>query len=188
MTPQTLPKTINGIVPGDLLALGAAVQQNSNQGQLAFQATTAWVDGAHSQTRITAYDLGQQRCDRDFTFATDAPEQLGGQNLAPSPLEYLLASLNSCIVCTFVYLASLQGIQLQKVEVSSKAHLDLTGFFGFDPGVIPGFQALSWTLNVKADATPEQIQALYEATQAASPGVWNLLHPVNTIPNLHIEA
>jgi uncharacterized OsmC-like protein len=188
MTAQTLSKTINGVVPSNLLALSEAVQQDSNQGEVAFQTQTTWIDGAHAKTHITAYDLGQQRHHRDFTFDNDEPEQLGGKNLAPAPPEYLLAGLNGCILTTFVYLASLQGIRLHKVEVSSQARLNLTGFFGFDPEVPPGFKALTWTLTVKADATDEQLQALYEATQAASPNLWNLMNPVNTIPNLHIEA
>lgn len=120
MTTQTLSKTINGVVPSDLLALSEAVQQDANQGHVAFQTSTTWIDGAHGQTHITAYNLGQQCYERDFTFANDEPEQLGGKNLAPSPPEYLMAGLNGCILTTFVYLASLQGFGCTRLKSATR--------------------------------------------------------------------
>ncbi|HBB36290.1 MAG TPA: osmotically inducible protein C [Cyanobacteria bacterium UBA8803] len=180
--------SINGIVPSELQELIDAVKQDATQGQLAFHATTSWVDGPRSVTRIKSFEWAGQSYSRDFTLTIDEPEEIGGTNMGPNPQEVLLSGLNSCILATFVDLCSMEGIKLEKVEISSTGKLDLRGFFKLDENVPPGYQELGWVLKVKGDATPEQFQHIYEATIASSPNFWNLAHPVTISPELQVEA
>lgn len=187
MTTQQI-QTINGVSPSELQELVTAVSQDEAQGQLAFQATTSWVDGVRSTTHVKSLMWANQSYERNFTLTIDEPEELGGTNCGPNPQEVLLSALNSCLVATFVSLCSMQGIALEKVEVTSIGDLNLRGFFQLDPAVPQGYQNLQWTLTVKGNATPEQFQQVYEATLSASPNVWNLVNPVSVKPELQVEA
>lgn len=187
MTTQQV-QTINGVAPSELQELIDTVSQDLSQAQLAFQATTSWVDGPRSVTRMKSFEWAGQPYTRDFTLTIDEPEELGGTNMGPNPQEVLLASLNACLLATFVDLCSLQGIVLEKVEITSIGKLDLRGFFKLDETVHAGYQDLRWTLKVKGNATPEQFQQVYEATISASPNFWNLANPVMIMPELQVEA
>lgn len=186
MTTQQV-QMINGVAPSELQELINAVSQDASQGQLAFQASTSWVDGTRSVTQIKSFEWAGQAYARDFTLTIDEPEEIGGTNMGPNPQEVLLAALNACILATFVDLCSIQGIVLEKVEITSTGKLDLRGFFKLDETVPAGYHALRWTLKVKGNATPEQFQQVYEATLSASPNVWNLAHSVSIQPKLQVE-
>jgi uncharacterized OsmC-like protein len=187
MTAQQL-HTINGVAPSELQELVQAVSQDATQGQMAFQATTSWIDGPRSITHVKSYEWAGQSYARDFILTIDEPEEIGGTNLGPNPQEALLAALNACLIATFVSLCSMQRIKLEKVEITSRGELNLRGFFKLDETIPAGYQTLNWTLNVKGDATPQQFQAVYEATIAASPNFWNLAQPVNITPELRVEV
>ncbi|MBD2525410.1 OsmC family protein [Nostoc sp. FACHB-133] len=187
MTTQQI-QTINGVAPSELQELVTAVSQDVTQGQMAFQATTSWINGVQSVTRVKSLEWAGQSYERDFTLTIDEPEELGGTNLGPNPQEVLLSALNACIVATFVSLCSMHGIVLEKVEVTSIGQLNLRGFFQLDAAVPPGYQDLRWTLTVKGNATPEQFQQIYESALSASPNIWNLVNPVPVRPELQIEA
>lgn len=187
MTAQQI-QTINGVSPSELQELVAVVSQDATQGQLAFQATTSWVNGVHSLTCISSLEWAGQSYDRNFTLAIDEPEELGGTNLGPNPQEVLLSALNACVVATFVSLCSMHGIALEKVEVTSVGQLNLRGFFQLDASVPAGYQDLRTTLTVKGNATAEKFQEIYEATLSASPNIWNLANPVALKPDLQVEA
>jgi uncharacterized OsmC-like protein len=187
MTTQQV-QTITGVAPSELQELINAVSQDASQGQLAFQATTSWIDGPRSVTQIKSFEWAGQAYARDFTLTIDEPEEIGGTNMGPNPQEVLLAALNACILATFVDLCSIQGIVLEKVKITSTGKLDLRGFFKLDAAVPAGYQDLSWTLNVKGNATLEQFQDVYKATLSASPNVWNLANPVPIQPELQVES
>lgn len=186
MTAQQV-QTINGVAPSELQEIIHAVSQDATQGQLAFQATTSWVDGPRSTTRVSSFEWAGQTYARDFTLTIDEPEEIGGTNMGPNPQEVLLAALNACLIATFVDLCSLQGIKLEKVEITSTGKLDLRGFFKLDETIPSGYHSLNWTLKVKGNATPEQFQQVYEATISASPNFWNLANPVTIKPELQID-
>jgi uncharacterized OsmC-like protein len=187
MTTQHV-QTINGFDPSGLEELIAAIQQDAIQAQLSFHATTAWVNGTRSVTCIKSFDWAEQSYARNFTLTIDEPEELGGTNMGPNPQEILLAGVNSCILTTFVEFCSMEGIKLEKVEISSTGSLDVRGMLKLDESVNAGYQDLRWTLKVKGDATPEQFQQVYEATILSSPNFWNMANPVKVLPTLHVEA
>lgn len=188
-TQQTQPvEIINGFAPSGLKELIAAIKQDAVQGQMAFHATTSWVDGTRSVTRMKSFDWANQSYARDFTLTIDEPEELGGTNMGPNPQEVLLAGINSCLMATFVEFCSMEGITLEKVEISSTGTLDVRGMLKLDETVHAGYQDLRWTLKVKGNATPEQFQQMYEATISSSPNFWNMANQVHILPTLQVEA
>lgn len=188
MTTQQQTSLLNGLNLNEVQEMVGAIIQDANQAKLTFQVSTAWMDGQRSLSRVKAFEWAGQSYNRSYTLTIDEPEELGGTDLGPNPQEVLLAALNACIVATFVGIATMHGIQLEKVEVTSTGRLDLRGFFKLDESVQAGYQDLNWAIVVKGDATPEQLQEVYQAAVAASPNLWNLMNPVKVVPELRIEA
>ncbi|WP_158535128.1 OsmC family protein [Acaryochloris thomasi] len=181
-------QTLNGFDLNELEELSGAIATNPLQAKLTFQVSSAWVDGPRSISHVKSFDWGSETYDRDFTLVIDEPKEIGGSNLGPNPQEVLLSAINSCILATFTELCTAYGIRLEKAEIKSSGYLDLRGFFGLDPSIVPGCQSLYWTLIVKGDATAKQFQEIYEMTLMASPNLWNMANPVSIVPQIQIEA
>jgi uncharacterized OsmC-like protein len=104
-----------------------------------------------------------------YRVHVDEPPALGGQNTAPNPVEYYLASLLSCQVVTYRFWAERLGIQVDALSASAEGDLDVRGFFGLDDNVRPGFQQIRVTVNVSGPETAERYQELQDAVDAHCP-------------------
>lgn len=79
--------------------------------------------------------VGSQISLGKYRVHVDEPPSLGGQNTAPNPVEYYLASLLSCQVVTYRFWAERLGIQVDSLSASAEGDLDVRGFFGLDDTV-----------------------------------------------------
>ncbi len=61
---------------------------------------------------------------RDFTIRVDEPNSNGGDNKALTPVEYLVASVVSCLQINFNLICSLNGVRLDRLEATGSAKLD----------------------------------------------------------------
>lgn len=89
-----------------------------------WHAKVTWKDGVQNEVQIRQFP----------SFLVDEPETLGGTDLAPNPVEYLIGAAASCFAITFEVLASQQGIQLEQVEVDITADLNAAVFLGLEEG------------------------------------------------------
>jgi putative redox protein len=55
------------------------------------------------------------------TILADEPRELGGEDLAPSPGDYLRASLASCTAITLRMYANRKGYNVQRIEVKVRS-------------------------------------------------------------------
>ncbi len=94
---------------------------------------------------------GQDVTIRQFGLVVDEPPTLGGDDVGPTPVEYLLASLGSCKAITLQMYANRKGWQLGQITV------DLT--YDSRPGEEPVITA---NLTIAGDLTDEQRQRLRE--------------------------
>ncbi|SKK78634.1 OsmC-like protein [Mycobacteroides abscessus subsp. massiliense] len=104
-----------------------------------------------------------------YRVHVDEPPSLGGQNTAPNPVEYYLASLLSCQVVTYRFWAERLGIQVDSLSASAEGDLDVRGFFGLDDSVRPGFQQIRVTVTVAGPDTDARYRELQEAVDAHCP-------------------
>src|SRR5512138_3448216 len=109
----------NGVDVDALLETIGAFKLDPKKAQMEFRATTDWVGGANSRTKI-----------RDFTFEVDEPKSLLGSDKAPNPVETLLAAMGSCLAVGFAYNAAVMGIDLESISIKTRGELDLQGFLG----------------------------------------------------------
>lgn len=186
MTTQQLQK-INGINLDAVQQLVDQVSQNSEKGKLKFQVSTAWMGGPQSRTQVKSWEFGGESKARNFAIDIDEPVELFGNNSAPNPQEMLMAAMNACVLATYVALCALQGIELESLEIETEGELDLRGFFGLDPSVIPGYNELCYTIHVNGSGTPEQFEEIHQMVQAVSPNFWNLAKPVTLTSKLQVQ-
>jgi uncharacterized OsmC-like protein len=106
---------------------------------------------------------------RSFKIFMDEPPELGGQDGAPSPLEYILAAHGGCLSYMTFYIGKELGIEVKGTEVSVKAALDPAKFAGKNRSIRAGYQAVEVAIKVQADAPPEQLQKLQEEVEARCP-------------------
>ncbi len=146
----------------DLAAVTAAnragVEKDPKNAQVVFRAEAKSHDAVAST--ITA---------GKYTLEVDEPPTLGGEDKAPNPVEYYLASLLSCHVVTYRVWAAELGIQLDDVTATAEGDLDVRGFFGFDQSVRPGFQEVRVVVTLTGPESRERYEELHEKVENHCP-------------------
>jgi uncharacterized OsmC-like protein len=125
---------------------------------------------------------------RDFRFRVDEPPGIGGSDLAPSPVEYVLAALAACQEVTYRLYADALGIPLAGVSVTVEGTIDRRGFFAVDDSVRPGFGEIRATVRLDSPAAPEDLQRLKETVDRHCPVLDVLAHATPVITTFDDEA
>ena len=187
MTTAIKPATrVNGL---DLEALNAVVREierDPRKGMVGFRVRSAWQGQTRSRSTVDSYTIGGQEVRRHFDIDVDEPHELLGQNSAPNPQEMLMTALNACVMVGYVAGAAVKGISLEKVEIETAGELDLRGFLGLDPSVLPGYSAIRYTVRIKGDGTPEQFREIHETVMKTSPNYFNVSRPVRIDATLEV--
>ncbi len=114
---------------------------------------------------------------RAFTFRTDWPPEVGGQDSGPSPGEALVGALGGCVAMTYIAKAALRGIEVDELEVSIEATVDLRGAFELD-AVRAGLTGATVTVKVRSDADDAVLDELGRTVTRASGVFDSLANPV----------
>jgi len=159
---QTSP-LVNGIDTEQVVSLVTRVAEDEAYGKFKFRANNQWIHGSRSRTSIQDfYAGGQENTGRKEALTVDAdqPAFLAGKNTAPNAVEYLLHSLTSCLNTTLVYHASVQGIELEEVNVFAEGDMNVRGYFGISDDVKRGYERIRVNMHVKSDADVETLTKL----------------------------
>ncbi|MBL1409284.1 OsmC family protein [Sphingobacterium faecale] len=160
-------------------SLGTLIQElktDTEKAKVSFEATSVLEEGVRVNSNV-----------RQFEFKFDEPQLLGGQDDAPNPVEYVLASLGACQAIVYRALASLKGIQLENVTVKTKGDLNLQGFLGIDSNVRPGYEKITFETIIVSDEDPEKLQRLAEQVDAICPVLDIVSRPVKVEGKLTIQ-
>ncbi|KAF5649658.1 hypothetical protein F52700_554 [Fusarium sp. NRRL 52700] len=95
--------------------------------------------------------------DKPYTFSTDAPKVIGGQESHPSPIAYTLASLSSCNQVTGALVAKDQGLKLGKWRVLVEGQLPTAVFVGGEQGN-PNWESVDLEVSVQTSADDAAFQ------------------------------
>lgn len=163
---------VNGV---DVTALENTVEgvtADPGVGRFTFRAETEWTDALKSVTTIDEFDqAGETVHTREFTIEGDEPEQILGERTAPNAVELLLTALGSCLSVGYAANAAAMGIELRDLRFELEGDVDLRGFLGISEGVRAGYDSVSCTVYLDADASEEELAALRERVEATSPVV-----------------
>ena len=178
---------VNDIDTDAVHTLIESVEVNPPQGMTHWKVANTWQGGMHSRARVDSFAIGGNSVPRSFSIDIDEPLELGGGNAYANPQEYLLAGLNACMMVGYSALCALQGITLQKLEITTEGDIDLRGFFGLDPSIAPGYRELRTRVVIKGDGSEDQLRKIHELVLATSPNFYNVTRAVAVVPSLIIE-
>lgn len=186
-SPSSRSVVVNGIDTDAVHELIDNVDSDPAKGMTHWRVASAWQGGTRSRAQVDGFAMGGVDVSRRFSIDTDEPFELGGSNAFANPQEYLLAALNACMIVGYTALCALQGITLEKLEITTEDDIDLRGFFGLDPAVAAGYRELRSRVVIKGDGTAEQFRKIHELVLTTSPNFYNVTRPVPVLPALVIE-
>ena len=122
-----------------------------------------------------------------FKFVISEPVHVGGQNVAPTPLEFLLSGAVGCYAAVFAFYAAKLGVSYESFEAVARTTMDVRGHMM--PDAPPsGFQAVTIELNVVSDAPPETLREIERLSLEGCPGINTLRHPVPVETRLNVQS
>ena len=183
----TSSSVVNGIDTDAVHELMDNVDSDPAKGMTHWRVASAWQGGTHSRAQVDGFAIGGVDVSRRFAIDIDEPFEIGGDNAFANPQEYLLAALNACMIVGYTALCALQGITLQKLEITTEGDIDLRGFFGIEPNVAAGYRELHSTVVIKGNGTDEQLRKIHDMVPATSPNFYNITRAVRVAPELTIE-
>ena len=178
---------VNGIDTDAVHTLIDDVDGDPAKGMTHWRVASAWQGGTHSRAQVDGFAIGRANVPRRFAIDMDEPFEIGGANAYANPQEYLLAAMNACMIVGYTALCALQGIALEKLEITTEGDIDLRGFFGLDPAVPAGYRELQSRVVIRGDGTEEQFQNIHQMVLATSPNFFNITRAIRVVPELTIE-
>ncbi len=171
----------NGVDVATLLATLDVVDSQRDLATFQFRADNRWVTGTHSQNTARGFRGAGQEHEHEHTFVFDAdhPAVLTGKDHGPTPVEFLLYALASCLTAGLANIAAVRGVDLTRVESTVTGDIDLQGILGMSDTVRNGYQGITIHFTVEGDAPAEVLRELVEQSRARS-AVYDVL--TNGVP------
>jgi uncharacterized OsmC-like protein len=166
-TPRT-PR--NGVNTPVLLATINAVAGQPELAQFRFRARSEWLSGTHSRSTMSDFfGAGGEHVHKSpYTADADHPAVLCGADEGPTPVEYLLHALASCLTAGIANIAATRGVTLHRVESVVEGDIDLLGIFGISEKVRNGYQGIRVSFRIAGDAPTETLRELVQQSRARS--------------------
>lgn len=117
---------------------------------------------------------------RGFEFVIDEPETLGGEDAAPTPVEYLIGAWAGCLNVVANKVAQERDIEIRNLQIDITGDLDPRRFLGQAADPRAGYQTLQVELDVETDADEATLEEWLEAVESRCPISDNLVNPTPT--------
>ena len=147
-------------------------------------------EGPQSSVEVKITSIGQlnelvETRKSGHKFIISEPVHVGGQNCAPTPLEFLLSGAVGCYAAVFAFYAAKMGIAYDRFEVVARANFDVRGHMM--PDAPPaGFQNVTIEISVHSDAPEEKLKEIERLALAGCPGIATLRDPVSVASRLTV--
>ena len=171
----------NGVNVEALLGARKALTEAPEAAKFQWRASCQWINGTHSRSMVrNFFGLGAEQKHRtEFAFDADHPEIFASDDKGPTPVEFVLVGLASCLTAGIAAVAQNRGIQLRSVAATIEGSMDIQGILGVDRDVRNGFDGITVKYQIDADATPEEIRAVVAQSQKRSAVFDILTNPTN---------
>lgn len=111
------------------------------------------------------------------SIISDSAPGLAGHALGPTSPEMLLGALASCLVHTYLIVATLQEIPLDDVKLEISGTLDYKGVVGMEVAETPLIRDIQYIAHVESPAPPDVIEQLHAAVDATCPVLNTIRQP-----------
>jgi uncharacterized OsmC-like protein len=180
-TATAKPKANNGVNVDALLGAREALSKAPEAAKFTWRATCKWINGTHSRSTVQGFHgLGaEQKHKTEFSFEADHPEIFASEDKGATPVELVLAGLASCLTAGVASVAQNRNIQLRSVEAKLEGSMDIQGILGIDKDVRNGYDGITVTFDIDADAPRKDIEALVAQSQKRSAVFDIIANPTN---------
>ena len=176
----------NGVNVDALLGAREALTAAPEAARFVWRAESEWQNGTHTRSNVHRFfGLGEEQSHvREFSYDTDHPEIFASEHKGSTPVEMVLVGLAGCLTAGIASVAQNRGIQLNSVKATLDAPMDIQGILGIDGDVRNGFDSITVTYAIDADASEDDIAALVAQSQKRSAVFDIITNPTN----VHVEV
>jgi len=161
---------LNGVDTPTLFATINTVKGMPELAKFQFRASNRWVEGTHSRTVIDSFSgAGADHAHAaPFQYDADHPAVLVGKDKGPTPVEFLLHALGSCLTAGIANVAAARGVTLTSVESTIEGDINLLGILGLSNQVRNGYQGIRVTFKIAGDAPAEKLRQIVDQSRSRS--------------------
>jgi uncharacterized OsmC-like protein len=154
------------------------------------QPDAAAPQGPQSFVEVKVTSIGQLNelvdCKKSgHKFIISEPVHVGGQNCAPTPLEFLLAGAAGCYAAVFAFYAAKLGVDYERFEAVARSEFDVRGHMIVD-APSSAFRKVTIAIDVVSDASTEKLKEVERLALAGCPGISTLREPVPVATELRV--
>jgi uncharacterized OsmC-like protein len=147
-------------------------------------------EGPQSFVEVKVTSIGQLNelveCKKSgHKFIISEPVHVGGQNVAPTPLEFLLSGAVGCYAAVFAFYAAKMGVDYESFEATARADFDVRGHTMADAPP-SSFKSVTIDMRIVSDAPAEKLREIERLALAGCPGIATLRNPVAVASNLSL--
>jgi uncharacterized OsmC-like protein len=166
----------NGVNTAALLGAREALTAAPEAADFVWRARCSWVHGTYSRTTVDGFSgLGTEHQHKQtFSFDIDHPECFASEDRGATPVEVVLSALGGCLTAGVAAVAQNRGIQLRSVTATISGSMNVLGILGADPDVRNGFDGVTVSYEIDADANRAEIEAVVAQSQKRS-AVYDIL-------------
>src|SRR5262245_7655816 len=147
-------------------------------------------EGPQSTVQVKVTSIGQLNelvePRSGFKFIISEPRHVGGQLIAPTPLEFLLSGAVGCYAAVFAFYAAKMGVAYDTFEATATANFDVRGHMMTDAPP-SNFQNVTIAISIKSEAPEEKLREIERLALAGCPGIATLRNPVAVESSLTVE-
>jgi uncharacterized OsmC-like protein len=161
---------LNGVDTPNLLNTINFVAGQPELAKFQFRASNEWIEGTHSRSTMHGFfgAGAEQQHKQPYSAEADHPAVLCGADHAPTPVEWLLHALATCLTSGIGNIAAARGVKLTSVRSFIEGDIDLQGILGISDKVRNGYQNVSIRFEIEGDAPPEKLQQILDQARARS--------------------
>jgi uncharacterized OsmC-like protein len=180
----------NGVNVEALLGAREALTAAPEGAQFKWRASCKWMNGTHSHSTVESFfGLGEEQSHvKTFTFDADHPEVFASADKGATPVEYVLVGLASCLTAGIAAVAQHREIQLRSVIATIEGGMDIQGILGIDSDVRNGFDGITVSYVIDADADQVALEALVAQSQKRSAVYDIVTNPTNVTVNVNVNV
>ena len=147
-------------------------------------------EGPQSFVEVKVTSIGQLNklvdCKKSgYKFIVSEPVHVGGQNCAPTPLEFLLSGAVGCYAAVFAFYAAKLGVSYDSFEAVARSDFDVRGHMMADAPT-SAFRKVTIRISVVSDAPADKLREVERLAFEGCPGISTLREPVPVETRLEV--
>jgi len=112
-----------------------------------------------------------------FTFQSDEAAMLGGDDTAPNPLAYFVASIGFCLLTQLTRACALEDLPIESIEMDVRASFPLESKYGI-ADISAACELVTYTVEVVGDVDAEALSKALAWSESVCHVVRSLKEPV----------